>query len=209
MKGNLALIVLLATTGLTVAACAGTGVQHDSAATLSHPASAGSSSYPASAGSSSHPASAASSPVLAWPTGPVTVVHHPSVPPVPVVTGIRYATHQQDGYDRIVLDIPGTLPGYSAKYVSEVRQDPSGKPVTVPGAQHLLIVLTPAQAHRDDGSSTVTGVHPVNLPAIKSYAVVGDYEGYVSIALGVNAKTGYRIGELSDRIYIDVATGKA
>jgi hypothetical protein len=68
------------------------------------------------------------------------VVHQPAVPPVPVVTGTRYATHREDGYDRIVLDVCGALPGYSAKYVSEVRQDPSDQPVSVPGAQHLLIV---------------------------------------------------------------------
>jgi hypothetical protein len=39
---------------------------------------------------------------------------------------------------------------------------------------------------------------------LESYAVVGDYEGYVSIALGLNGKAGYRIGELDGRIYVDV-----
>ena len=40
-----------------------------------------------------------------WHTDPVVVRHRPTVPPVPVITGIRYAGHPEDGYDRIVFDI--------------------------------------------------------------------------------------------------------
>jgi hypothetical protein len=76
--------------------------------------------------------------------------------------------------------------------------------VSVPGSKYLLLVLTPAQAHRETGGPTVSGVHRVDLPMLESYAVVGDYEGYVSIALGLNSKAGYRIGELDGRIYVDV-----
>jgi hypothetical protein len=151
------------------------------------------------------PAAATSAATAGWSTSPITVAHHPAVPPVPVVTAVRYAAHPESGYDRVVLDIPGALPGYTVKYVSQVLQDGSGKPVNVPGAEHLLIVLNPAQAHRDDGTATISGTHTVNLPMLKSYAVVGDYEGYVSIALGLNAKAKFHVGELSNRIYIDVA----
>jgi hypothetical protein len=41
---------------------------------------------------------------------------------------------------------------------------------------------------------------------LTAYAVAGDFEGHVSIALGLSARTGYRIGELPGRIYIDVAS---
>jgi hypothetical protein len=141
-----------------------------------------------------------------WSTGPVTVAHNPAVPPVPVVTGIRYAGHPADGYDRIVFDIKGALPGYAARYVSQVRADGSGNPITVPGRSFLLIVLNPAQAHTDAGAVTVSGVHRVDLPMLTAYAIAGDFEGHVSIALGLNATAGYRVGELSGRIYVDVAT---
>jgi hypothetical protein len=141
-----------------------------------------------------------------WPTGPVTVTHHPAVPPVPVVTGVRYAGHPESGYDRIVFDIRGGLPGYTVKYVTAVVGDGSGDPIPVPGRRFLLIVFNPAQAHTDAGDATVTGIHRIDLPMLKAYAVAGDYEGYVSIALGLNATTGFRVGELSNRIYIDVAT---
>jgi hypothetical protein len=161
------------------------------------------------AGTTTLPASTSAEAVAAttttWTTGTVTVTHHPAVPPVPVLTGIRYAGHAADGYDRIVFDIPGPLPGYTARYVTGVIRDGSGQPLSVPGAEHLTIVFTPAQAHRDDGTVTVSGTHTVNLPTLKSYAVAGDYEGYVTIALGLNTKHGYHVAELANRVYIDVA----
>jgi hypothetical protein len=133
------------------------------------------------------------------------VKHNPAVPPVPVVTGVRFAAHSQEGFDRIVFDIRGALPGYSVRYVSQVRMDPSDRPVSVPGRRYLLVVLNPAQAHRADGAATVSGVHHVGLPILESYAVVGDYEGHVSIVLGLDDVVGYRVGELPGRIYLDVA----
>jgi hypothetical protein len=140
-----------------------------------------------------------------WSSGPITVAHSPAVPPVPVITGIRYAAHSQAGYDRIVFDVQGALPGYSVRYVDQVGADPSDRVVTVPGRRHLLIVMRPAQAHRDNGTATVSGTHRVNLPMLKSYAVVGDFEGVVSIALSLDDVVGYRVGELPGRIYLDVA----
>jgi hypothetical protein len=140
-----------------------------------------------------------------WSSGPVTVRHHPAVPPVPLITGIRYAAHPKEGFDRIVLDIKGGLPGYSVRYVSEVRADPSDKPVRVPGRRFLLVVLNPAQAHRDDGTATVSGTHSTGLPMLKGYAIAGDFEGYVSVALGLDDVVGYRVGEVPGRIYLDVA----
>jgi hypothetical protein len=137
-------------------------------------------------------------------TRPVSVSHTPAVPPVPVVTGVRYAGHPESGYDRFVIDLRGGVPGYSVRYVGSVTADGSGKPVAVPGDRFLLITLTPAQAHTDAGAVTVTGVHRVGLPMLTSYAVAGDYEGHVSIALGLAATAGFRVGELSDRIYVDV-----
>jgi hypothetical protein len=195
MKGRLTLLALT-----LVAASGGCG-----AGKAALPAPASTQAAPTSTATAPTSAEAVAATTTTWTTGTVTVTHNPAVPPVPVVTGIRYASHTADGYDRIVFDIPGPLPGYTAKYVTEVIQDGSGKPVSVPGAVHLTIVLTPAQAHRDNGTVTVSGIHTVNLPTLKSYAVVGDYEGYVTIALGLNNKHGYHVAELANRIYIDVA----
>jgi hypothetical protein len=150
------------------------------------------------------PAGPATDPTVtaSWSTAPVTVVHHPKVPPVPVLTGVRQAGHA--GYDRIVFDIPGALPGYSTAYITEVRSDGSDRPVAVPGRYYLRVVLNPAQAHRDGGAATVSGVHRVDLPVLESYAITGDYEGHVIVVLGLNRKAGYRIAELDNRIYVDL-----
>jgi len=195
MKGTTALVIL---TTLTVAA--GCAAPASSAPASSAPTSSGpTSSGPISSGPAGS-APASSSSAAAWATTPVTVVHEPAVPPVPVVTGIRYAAHREEGFDRIVLDIPGALPGYTIKYVTEVRRDGSGQPVPMPGRAFLLIVLHPAEAHRQDAA-----VHRTGLAGITAYAVVGDYEGYVSIALGLSGKQKFHAGELTGRIYVDVA----
>jgi hypothetical protein len=185
MRGTKALIITVA-----LAAIGGCGTPPSTAATPT-PTATTSAVRPAGSGT--------------WTTTGVTVAHTPPVPPVPVLTGIRYAAHRE-GFDRIVLDVPGALPGYSAKYVTEVRRDGSGAPVPVPGKAFLLLVLHPAQAHRTDGTPTVTGVHRTGLSGITAYAITGDYEGYVSIALGLSGVREFHIAELPDRIYVDVAT---
>lgn len=195
--GNPMLMVTSVVTALAVGCGDGAGT----------PAPAPASSRPASASSRVAPATSPSPSAVhpAWGTRPTTVIHHPAVPPVPVVTGVRFAAHPAEGFDRIVFDVEGALPGYSVRYVDQVRADPSDRPVTVPGRRHLLVVLTPAQAHRDSGAATVSGVHQLGLPVLRSYAIVGDFEGYVSIAIGVDDVVGYRVAELPGRIYLDVA----
>jgi hypothetical protein len=145
-------------------------------------------------------------PTVSWSSGPITVDHHVSVPPLPVLLGIRTAAHPEAGYDRVVFDFEGPLPGYTVRYVDEVRQDPSDRPVAMPGRRSLLVVFHPAQAHTDAGSATVAGgVRPLDHPMLRGYAQVGDFEGYVSIALGLDDVVGFRVGELPGRVYLDVA----
>jgi hypothetical protein len=124
---------------------------------------------------------------------------------VPVVLRVRYGNHPQEGYDRMVFDIRGALPGYTVRYVNEVREDASDHSVAVPGRRFLLVVLTPAQAHDDHGNATMHGVHRLTLPMMRGYAIVGDHEGHVSIAIGLDDVVGFRVGELPGRIYLDVA----
>ncbi|HEX7745564.1 MAG TPA: hypothetical protein VF462_09920 [Micromonosporaceae bacterium] len=134
------------------------------------------------------------------------MTRHLAVPPVPVLSRIRTAAHPEGGYDRIVFDFVGALPGYTVRYVDEVREDASDRPVTMPGRRYLLIVFTPAQAHTDAGAVTVrAGIRALNYPMLRGYAQVGDFEGYVSIALGLDDVVGFRVGELPGRIYLDVA----
>jgi hypothetical protein len=144
-----------------------------------------------------------------WTTGPLAVTHDVAVPPVPVLLGIRSAAHPDDGYDRIVFDFTGPLPGYTVRYVNEVREDASDRPVTVPGRRFLLIAFTPAQAHTDAGGATITPRgKTLDYPMMRGYVIVGDFEGHVSVAVGLDDVVGFRVGELPGspgRIYLDVA----
>ena len=145
----------------------------------------------------------------AWTSGPLTVVHDVAVPPVPQLLRIRSAAHPDEGYDRIVFDIDGALPGYTVRYVDEVRQDPSDLPVNVPGRRYLVITFTPAQAHTDAGQSLISPQRrTLDYPMMRGYVLVGDFEGYVSVAIGLDDVVGFRVGELPGqpgRIYLDVA----
>jgi hypothetical protein len=125
---------------------------------------------------------------------------------VPVVTNLRSAAHTESGYDRVTFDITGPIPNYSVQYVSHVVGDASGNPITVPGQAYLVIRFNPAQGHTDAGVTTVpTGPQTLNYPMLKGYAVAGDFEGVFTVALGLARTTGFRVGELSGRVYIDVA----
>jgi hypothetical protein len=140
------------------------------------------------------------------------VTHDVTVPPVPQLVGIRSAAHPDEGYDRIVFDVDGQLPRYTVRYVDEVREDPSDLPVAMPGRRYLLVVFTPAQAHTDAGTALIAPKRmDLDYPMMRGYVLVGDFEGYVSVAIGLDDVVGYRVGELPGqagrlgRIYLDVA----
>jgi len=92
--------------------------------------------------------------------------------------------------------------------VTSVTADGSGNPVTVPGGgtKFLLITFHPAQGHTDDGANTIpTKSAALGYQMLKGYVVTGDFEGHVTVALGLAATVQVRVGELSGRVYIDVA----
>jgi hypothetical protein len=144
-------------------------------------------------------------PASDWTSGPLVVQHAVPVPPVPRITGIRSAAHPQEGYDRVVLDVAGPIPGYRVRYVDEPIQDGSGLPAAVPGRRFLQLTLEPAQAHTDTGVATTPRARTVNYPMLEAWAITGDFEGVVTVVLGLDDVVGYRVGELPGRIYIDVA----
>ena len=162
---------------------------------------------PESTGGGAVPSPAGGDDTGSWATGPVTVTHE--VTSTSQLTGIRTAAHPDEGYDRIVFDLAGEIPGYTVQYVDEVRQDGSGDLVEVPGRRYLLIRFNPAQAHTDAGEPLVSPRgRTLDHPMMRGYVLVGDFEGYVSVAIGLDDVVGFRVGELPGdpaRVYIDVA----
>jgi len=127
--------------------------------------------------------------------------------PTPHVVDIRTGRHAT--FDRVVIDLDGGAPGYRIGYVREVHADGSGKTVDTRGRANLLVRLTPANAHREDGSPTYAGPSrfTVDYPSLREVAFAGDFEATVSIALGIRHKSGFRVMTLSDptRIVVDIA----
>ncbi len=156
-------------------------------------------------GTATRTAPGQTTPAQVWTTGPVVRKSRISVPPVPLLVGIRTAS--QPGYDRIVFDFQGQLPGYDIRYVSRVVEDGSGETVQVPGRRFLLIRFDPANAHDEAGRATAPRSATVNLPMLRAYRMVGDFEAVVSVALGLDDTVGFRVGELGspNRIYVDIA----
>jgi len=140
-------------------------------------------------------------------TDPFRKEHVLAVPPVPIVTGVRTAHHP--GFDRVVFDFQGQLPGAeSVRYVDRVVADGSGEPVTVAGRAFLLVRFEEAQAHTDTGSPTLArrpALAP-GLTTIRDIALAGDYEGYVTVAIGVSDRAAFRVIELNNpaRVVVDI-----
>lgn len=135
---------------------------------------------------------------------PIIVKRSVHIPPTPVIKGVRTAKHPGCGYDRLVLDISGKLPGFTIKFVSKVIADPSGNPIKLPGKRFVLITVRPANAHKHSGAATISRkIRKPGFPMLRSWVLAGDDEGVVSFGVGLAGTTKVRVSKLSGRIVID------
>jgi hypothetical protein len=149
-------------------------------------------------------------PLLVWPAATSMAVTHPvTVPPVPLLTHVRVGRHP--GYDRIVYQFAGNVPSYRIQPVTSLAEDASGEPVW-PGSPNLLqIRLEPAQAHTDDGQTTLTATELqtfANLLVLRQYRLTGDFEGVVTYGLRLGRhRPNLRVTELTNpnRLVVDLA----
>lgn len=127
---------------------------------------------------------------------------------IPAMTGIR--TGQNPGFDRVVLDLTGgPAPAVRYDVVDELIADGSGEIVWLTGEFFISVTATPAAAHDDAGNPTYPGPQKFrtrNLRNVMAVAVTGDYEGTLSIGLGVRSRTPVTVFTLTspNRVVIDV-----
>jgi|GEM_PF-2670337 len=125
----------------------------------------------------------------------------------PIVTGARFAEHQ--GFDRVVIDLKGELPGYRARWVPELVQDGSGDRVDVKGGAYLQLTITPAVAHTEAGQSTWKGgpIFQAQLGNVQNVVKVGDFEGVVSVGVVLDRKAPFRVLEQKspNRLVVDIS----
>jgi hypothetical protein len=132
-------------------------------------------------------------------TTAVSVTHQQRIPPQPVVTAIRLGRHAV--YDRVVYDIRGSMPSYSARYVRAVANE-GGQRVPIRGAAVLVVSL-----HSVDSTHPPAAPGPTALPAIRDIEGFDGYGGYLNYGIGVSDRNGFRILELQHptRLVIDIA----
>jgi hypothetical protein len=107
----------------------------------------------------------------------------------------------QTGFDRVVFEFEGTVPGYRIEYVDQpIRECGTGRAVQVAGQGWLRVRIDPAQATVGDFNRTVD--HTVLQQLVKTCNSAGQVEW----VLGLRAPNRYRTLVLGEpaRLVVDV-----
>jgi hypothetical protein len=125
----------------------------------------------------------------------------------PTLVDVRAGGHADA--DRVVFEFEGDVPTHSIRYVDQLVEDGSGNPVSLAGAANLEVVFQGANAHRENGSPTVSPRRfSPGLTAVKEIAQLGDFEAVVSYGIGIDQQRPIQVFTLSNpsRLVIDIAT---
>lgn len=130
--------------------------------------------------------------------------------PTTHLTEVRVA--RQEGYDRVVFQFDGAVPGYDVRYVDPpITEDPSDQPVAVAGDAVLAVRMEPASGADLDGAEyrqIYTG--PSRIPGtggeVTEVVGTGDFESVLKWAIGLREKVDFRVSTLTapSRVVIDV-----
>ena len=197
------LAVLLVAAVLLLTACPDDGdptVGADGTTTSSTPGSTGS--------TDTSVGSATSSPTVACPAN-TEKQEAPPVAPRALHTDLRAA--HQPGFDRIVFEFTGAAPGYVVEYVPKpLHEDGSGNEVTLRGQFALQVRMENASGYDFDRQApSYTGsnrVRPSDTTVVEELVRTGDFEGILTWAIGLKAKNGFRVRQLSDppRLQVEI-----
>jgi hypothetical protein len=141
-------------------------------------------------------------------TVPVASASAATQPRQSVLTDIRVGRHAT--YDRVVLDFRGAAPGAAAtRWVARLTADPSDRPIPLPGKRFLVVVEQNAAAHDAAGHGTYRGRATFTTPQlrnVRAVALAGDFEGVLSVGLGVTHTAWVHTFTLSNpsRLVVDV-----
>jgi hypothetical protein len=112
-------------------------------------------------------------------------------------------------FDRFVFRARVATPRYDVRYVSQIVQDGSGNPVSLLGNYRLRVLIQNARGHTSNGTTDlIPNVMTPLCPNLRQMKDAGDFEGVVTLGLGLRRRTGFRVFRLTNptRVVIDVAT---
>lgn len=124
-----------------------------------------------------------------------------------ILKDVRFGQH--DNYDRIVFEFTGKeTPGFRIEYATQpLVTCGAGEAVAVEGNADLVVQLTPANAHNDQGQATVVNrdTNPA-MRVVRQAKLICDFEGEVQWLLGLTERHEYRVMELKEpaRLVIDI-----
>jgi len=129
-----------------------------------------------------------------------------TAPAMANISAVRMGTHP--GYDRLVLEFAGRQPGsieVKPQSTATFMGGASGQPTKVAGANGIKIVLNTADMHT---AYTGPRVFKTGYAGLRETRVIEDFEGYVSLGLGVNGSNCYRAFVLNSptRLVVDIQT---
>jgi len=117
-------------------------------------------------------------------------------------------TGPQEHFDRVVFEFDAdTVPGYRVEYIAQPTHCGSGLPAQVGGKSWLQVRFHPAQAHNEEGGSTVGTLQKrTGLRIVQEIQEVCDFEGEVTWIIGLDGRRGYRVLDLANppRVVVDV-----
>ncbi len=111
-------------------------------------------------------------------------------------------------FDRVVLRGRFGTPAYDVRYVTRIVEDGSGDPVPLLGTRRIRVLLRDSRGHTEDGTeSLLPAVRTPRCPNLRQVKVAGDFEGQVSLGLGLRRRTGFRVFRLTGptRVVVDVS----
>jgi hypothetical protein len=109
-------------------------------------------------------------------------------------------------FDRVVIRARFAKPGYDVRYVTRIVADPSGNPVPLLGSKRIRVVLRRARGHTSGGANLLPSVLTPLCSNLRQVKRAGDFEGVVTLGLGLRRKTGFRVFRLTGptRVVVDL-----
>jgi hypothetical protein len=117
------------------------------------------------------------------------------------------ATACHGSFDRFVIRARFATPRYDVRYVRRIIADGSGATVPLRGTKRIRILFREARGHTESGTNLLPRVRTPLCPNLRQLKTAGDFEGIVTIGLGLRRKTGFRVFRLTGpaRLVVDVA----